>query len=292
MAILVTGATGTVGSQVLRFLDGQGAEVRALTRSPNKARLPNGVTAVQGDLTDLDSLRAAVDGVSTLFVVVPNSTDELSKAMLALNVAHDAKIKGIVYLSVFKSEEYADVPHFASKVVVERMIEACDLPATVLRPCYFDQNDVGQKAALLTHGVYGMPLGSAGLSVVDTRDIGEAAAKELLRREQSATPLPRETYALVGPDALTGPDIAALWSEQLGRPIAYGGDDLAAFEQQLRAFIPGSRAYDIAIMMRRYQTEGAIATAADIERLTGLLGHKPRSYRDFAHETAEAWKSN
>jgi hypothetical protein len=62
------------------------------------------------------------------------------------------------------------------------MIETCDLPATILRPCYFMQNDAQQKDALLNHGVYGMPLGSAGLSVVDTRDIGEAAAKELVVR--------------------------------------------------------------------------------------------------------------
>lgn len=291
MTILITGATGTVGSQVLHFLDGCDADVRALTRSPDKAKLPAGITAVQGDLDDVDSIRAAMNGVSTLFLVVGNTADELSKAMLTLNVARDAKVKGIVYLSVFKGEHYADVPHFASKVVIERMIEVYDLPATILRPCYFFQNDAQQKDALLTHGVYGMPLGRAGLCLVDTRDIGEAAAKELLRREQSATSLPRETYALVGPDVLTGPAIAAVWSEQLGRPIAYGDDDLVTFEQRLRAFIPNSRAYDIAIMMRRYQTDGAIASAAEIEKLTGLLGHSPRSYSDFARELAAAWKS-
>jgi uncharacterized protein YbjT (DUF2867 family) len=140
------------------------------------------VTAVPGDLADIDSVRTALDGVSTLFLVVANATDELSKAMLTLNAAREAKVKGIVYLSVFKGEQYSDVPRFASKVVIERMIETCDLPATILRPCYFMQNDAQQKDALLNHGVYGMPLGSAGLSVVDTRDIGEAAAKELVVR--------------------------------------------------------------------------------------------------------------
>ncbi len=290
MAILVTGATGTVGSQVLRFLDGRGAEVRALTRSVERAKLPSGVTAVQGDLTDVDSVRAALAGISTLFLVAADP-DELSKAMMTVNVARDAGVKGMVYLSVFKSEQYADVPHFASKVAIEQMIEACDLPATVLRPCYFFQNDAQQKPALLTYGVYGAPVGAEGLSMVDTRDIGEAAAKELLRREHSATALPRETYALVGPDALTGPAVAAIWAEQLERPIAYGGDDLQVFEQRLRAFVPGSRAYDLAMMMRRYQTDGAIATAAEIEKLTGLLGHPPCSYRDFAQEMATVWKT-
>jgi uncharacterized protein YbjT (DUF2867 family) len=92
------------------------------------------VTAVPGDLADIDSVRTALDGVSTLFLVVANATDELSKAMLTLNAAREAKVKGIVYLSVFKGEQYSDVPRFASKVVIERMIETCDLPATILRP--------------------------------------------------------------------------------------------------------------------------------------------------------------
>lgn len=116
MAILVTGSTGTIGTQVLNFLDGHGAEVRALTRSPEKANFAAGVTAVKGDLADIDSIRAALDGVSTLFLLAPNAPDELTQAMLALNAAREAGVKGIVYLSVFKGEAYADVPHFASKI--------------------------------------------------------------------------------------------------------------------------------------------------------------------------------
>jgi uncharacterized protein YbjT (DUF2867 family) len=65
MTILVTGGTGTIGTQVLNFLDGHGAEVRALTRSPEKAQFPAGVAAVKGDLSDIDSVRAALNGVST-----------------------------------------------------------------------------------------------------------------------------------------------------------------------------------------------------------------------------------
>ena len=276
MTILVTGSTGTIGTQVLEFLDGQGADVRALTRSPEKAALPTGVTAVKGDLADIDSIRAALDGVSTLFLLAPNSPDELMQAMLALNAARDRGVKGIVYLSVFKGEEYADVPHFASKVTVQRMIAAYGLPATILRPAYFIQNDMRQKDALLGAGIYGMPVGANGISMVDVRDIGEAAAKELLRRDRSNAPLPTEPYELLGPDALNGEALATLWSEILEKPIRYAGDDLEGMEQRLKSGGPAWLAYDMKLMMRRYQQDGAVATDQEIARLTALLGHAPR----------------
>jgi len=289
MTILVTGSTGTIGSQVLLQLQGQEADVRALTRSPGKVQLPAGVTPVKGDLSDLDSVRQALAGVSTLFLLAPNVPDELTQAMLTLSVAREAGVKGIVYLSVFKGGQYKDVPHFAGKYTVERMIEDLNLPATVLRPAYFIQNDLRQQDPLLKLGVYGMPIGSKGLSMVDIRDIGAAAAIELLRRARAGTSLPRETYELVGPDSLTGETVAALWSEALGRPIRYGGDDLAVMEQRLKAMLPGWHAMDLRLMLNRYQTDGAVATGADLARLTSLLGRSPRSYRDFARDAATQW---
>ena len=289
MAILVTGSTGTIGSQVLAHLTGRNVEVRALTRSPETAKLPSGVTPVRGDLADIDSVRAALEGVSTLFLLAPNVADELTQAMLTLELAREAGVKGIVYLSVFKGEAYADVPHFAGKHTVERMIEALDLPATILRPAYFIQNDLRMKDALLKFGAYGAPIGAKGVSMVDIRDIGEAAAIELVRREQAAGPLGRETYALVGPDSLTGEGIARIWSEALDRTIRYGGDDLVAMEQRMKTMLPGWHALDLRLMFSRYQTDGAVASADDLARLTKLLGRAPRSYGDFAKDAAAQW---
>ena len=289
MTILVTGSTGAIGTQVLAHLQGRNADVRALTRSPETAQLPAGVTAVRGDLAEPDSVRAALQGVSTLFLLAPNVADELTQAMLTLTVAREAGVKGIVYLSVFGGEAYADVPHFAGKYTVERMIEALDLPATVLRPSYFIQNDLRQKDVLLNAGVYGSPIGAKGVSMADIRDIGEAAAIELVRREQAPTPLGRETYALVGPDSLTGDDIANIWSEALGRAIRYGGDDLVVMEQRMKTMLPAWHALDLRLMFARYQADGAVATAEDIARLTKLLGRAPRSYAAFARDAATQW---
>lgn len=289
MTILVTGSTGTIGAQVLSHLQGRNVEVRALTRSPDAAQLPAGVKAVRGDLADPDSVRAALQGVSTLFLLAPNVADELTQAMLTLTLAREAGVKGIVYLSVFGGEAYADVPHFAGKFTVERMIEDLDLPATILRPAYFIQNDLRQDGALLNAGVYGSPIGAKGVSMVDIRDIGEAAAIELVRREQAPEPLGRETYALVGPDSLTGEGIATVWSEALGRPIRYGGDDLVVMEQRMKSMLPAWHALDLRLMFSRYQTDGAVASEDDIARLTKLLGRAPRSYAAFARDAATQW---
>jgi uncharacterized protein YbjT (DUF2867 family) len=178
------------------------------------------------------------------------------------------------------------VPHFAGKFGVERMIEQMGFNATILRPAYFINNDLTIKDVVLGYGVYPMPIGSKGLAMIDARDIGEIAAIELIRREQAAGPLPLDRINLVGPEALRGAEVAAIWSEVLGRPIAYGGDDTGAFEQNLRKFMPSWMAFDMRLMSERFLSEGMIPEAGDVARLTALLGRPLRSYRDFAAETA------
>ncbi len=282
MTILVTGATGTVGRQVVEQLVQRGADVRALVRDPSKADFPAGVDVVQGDLLDVDSLRGAFAGVSTLFLLNAVVADEYTQALIALNVAREAGIERIVYLSVIHGERYVNVPHFAGKYGVERMIEQMGLHATILRPAYFIGNDLTIKDVVTGYGIYPMPIGSKGLAMVDTRDVGEVAAIELWRREQSAVPLPIERINLVGPDTLTGQDVAAIWTEVLGRPIAYPGEDFDAFEQNLRQHMPGWMAFDMRLMSERFLTEGMVPDAGDVERLTTLLGRPLHSYREFA----------
>jgi uncharacterized protein YbjT (DUF2867 family) len=289
MTILVTGSTGAIGSQIVARLGQQGAAVRALVRSPDKARLPSGVTAVQGDMTDVESIQAALRGVDTLFLLNAVTPDEVTQALIALSVAREADIKRIVYFSVLNSDTFTDVPHFTSKYAVERMIEQFDLHATVLRPCYFMQNDVTFKDALLDHGVYPMPVGDIGVSMVDIRDIADVAVSSLLQRENSSVPLPRETIELVGPEVLTGSRLAEIWSELLNKPVNYGGNDLEAFESQMRTFSPSWLAREIRLMLARFQRDGMAASQLSVEKMSSLLGRPPRSYRDFVIETAKSW---
>jgi uncharacterized protein YbjT (DUF2867 family) len=292
MTILVTGATGTVGTQVVAQLARRGADVRAFVRDPAKAKLPTGISLAQGEMLDIDSLRAALKDVSTLFLLNAGLADEFTQALIVLNLAREAGINRIVYFSVIHSDVYVDVPHFAAKHAVERMIERTGLAATVLRPAYFINNDVAVKDVVLGQGVYPMPVGEKGLAMVDVRDIGEIAAIELLKREQSPVALPFQRYNLVGPNVLTGGAIARIWSEVLGRQIVHAGNDTAAFEQTARNFAPAWRAYDMRKMADRFQSDGMIPEAGDVERLTRILGRPLRSYRDFAVELAAQEKKD
>src|SRR5258708_1426058 len=143
MKILVTGSTGKVGSEVVKQLRKRGADVRALVRkqdaSPPQAE---GVEVVTGDLLDPVSVEKALTGVDKLYLLNGVVADELTQGLIAYDLAKKLKLKQIVYHSVFKVEEFKDVPHFASKLAIESALHEFDLPFTIIRPNYFYQNDV------------------------------------------------------------------------------------------------------------------------------------------------------
>lgn len=288
MSILVTGSNGTIGSLVVQGLARQGASVKALVRQPGKAALPAGVAEVVGDLTDIASMRSALSGVRTLFLLNAVTPDEVTQALLTLSLAREAGIERIVYLSVIHADQFTDVPHFTGKHTVERMIESLDMPVTVLRPAYFMQNDRQVQGVIEGYGVYPMPIGSAGVAMVDTRDLADVAVAELLRRDRSSTALPRVTLDVVGPEAITGTSAAAAWGRALQREIHYGGNDLPAFEAQLAQAAPGWMAYDMRLMMNRIQQQGMKPADGTVAHLEKLLGRPLRRYESLVRELVKA----
>ncbi|MGP0150269.1 SDR family oxidoreductase [Pseudomonas oryzihabitans] len=282
MTILVTGATGRVGRHLVQQLVQREAKVRVLTRNPASADFPAAVEVMQGDLLDLAALRRAFSGVSTLFLLNAVTGDEFTQALITLNIARESGVERVVYLSVFGADSAVNVPHFAVKFGAERMLAAMGFGATILRPSYFIDNEAMLKDVILQHGIYPMPLGGKGVAMVDARDIAEVAALELIRRDQALGRLPSETLNLVGPDSLTGEGAAAIWSELLGRPIHYAGDDPQGFEQNMATFMPAWMAYEMRLMAERYVSEGMLPQPGDRERLVQMLGRPLHGYRDFA----------
>jgi uncharacterized protein YbjT (DUF2867 family) len=290
MSIFVTGATGTVGSLIVERLAAAGADVKALVRQPGKVRFPPGVTEVVGDLTDVASMRAGLSQVRTLFLLNAVTPDEVTQALITLNLAREAGIERIVYLSVIHADKFTNVPHFTGKQTVERMIERLDMPATILRSAYFMQNERMVQQVIEGYGVYPMPIGAAGVEMVDARDIADIAVAELLRRDRASAPLARVTLDVVGPETLTGQGAAKVWRDALGRDVAYGGDDVAAFEAQMAAAVPAWMAYDMRLMMAGIQTLGMHGEPGAVQRLEAILGRPLRTYGAFVAEVAAAAK--
>lgn len=287
MKVLVTGATGRAGGEVVQALLRRGAGVRALVRrAPAPGALPGAVEVVRGDLTDPPSVAAALGNVEKLFLLVGNVADEFTQALTTYGLAKRAGVKHVTYLSVFKADQFPEVPHFAAKEAVEAAIRAGGVPYTILRPGYFIQNDRRLEAVLTGAGIYPVPAGNQGLATADVRDIGEAAAISLTAANHEG-----QSYDLVSSEMLTGPGAAAIWSQLLGKEVRYAGHgDFDGFEARMReAGTPAWLAYDLRVMFQGYIERGFTNTEAQTARCAALLGHPPRTYRAFAAETARDW---
>jgi uncharacterized protein YbjT (DUF2867 family) len=285
MKILVVGGTGNVGGEVVKELIRRNADVRLLVRKEGASEM-KGVEVRIGDLLDPVSVANAMDGVDKLYLLNAVVPDELTQGLIAYDLAKRLKLKHIVYHSVFAVERFRDVPHFASKLAIENAIREFDVPFTIIRPNYFMQNDASLKDALKKTGVYPMPLGTVGISAVDVRDIAEATAVALTTDAHFG-----KIYNLNGPELLSGPKVASIWSTLLGKEIRYAGHDMDAFEEQTRKRAPSWSAFDIRMMFQGYLERGFAAETGDVETLTRLLGHAPRRYEDFAKETAALWSA-
>jgi uncharacterized protein YbjT (DUF2867 family) len=237
-----------------------------------------------GDLLDPVAVEEAMKGVDKLFLLNAVTADELTQALITFGLARKLKLKHLTYLSVFKVEQFRDVPHFASKLAVESALREFGVPHTILRPGYYIQNDATLKDALTGSGIYPIPLGTAGIAAVDIRDIAEAAAISLTEDGHDG-----QTYDLVGPTLINGPGNAEVWSELLGKKIKYAGHDFDQWEQTMRSKMPAWMAFDLRMMFQGYFDRGFASTETEVARITKLFGRAPRSYEDFAAETAELW---
>lgn len=283
MKVLVIGGTGTVGSAVVTALRSSGHDARVMTRSEEKARqVPPGVGYVVADLEAPATLPAAFSGVDGALLLAPVGPTETAQGLAGVEAAKAAGIGRIVYVSVVMPPGSEVIPHFASKIPVEKAVQASRIPWTILRPNNFFQNDTWLRDAIAVHGVYPQPIGPRGLNRVDVRDIAEAAANAFTRGANGIVPLN-------GPRGLTGDDTARVYSEQLGRPVLYAGDDLDAWERETAASYPPWMVRDLRIMYDYFIRNGAHASGRDFAAQEELLGHAPRTFEAFVSELTEGW---
>ena len=287
MKILVIGGTGMVGSLVVTGLTKQGATVRVTSHSPDKLKkLPSGVEGCLADLDDSDTLPAAFDGIDSVCVMNAVGLSETDEGLLAVSAAKAAGVRKIVYLSVFMPAGSEKIPHFRSKLPVERAIKESGIAYTILRPNNFFQNDLWLKSAIMQYGVYPQPIGWMGLNRVDVRDVADCAVNALMKSGHEG-----KTYEVHGPDILTGDDTAEIYTKHLRHAVRYSGNDLDAWGEKIKNIMPEFMVPEMRIMYEFFQTKGMLASKDSLEKMQTLLGHKPRTFDDFVRETAREWRS-
>jgi uncharacterized protein YbjT (DUF2867 family) len=291
--ILVVGARGRVGREVMRALATTGASVRALVRSPSPDGAARaGVREVVGDLRDRASLATALDGVDRAFFVTPHADDEEALGRNFVDTALAAGVRRLVFASAYHADFTSSLgfalfvgamglaTHYGPKLRVERRVRLARASPVVLMPSNFYQNDelfLGEIRA----GSYPQPLGTRGVNRVDCRDIGDAAARALTDDRVEAG-----AYPLVGAEpALTGPECAAVWADALGRAVTYD-DDLDHWYALVADRMHAREREDFRKTYKLFRRVRIAAKPAEQARVTALLGRPPRSYRAYVTERA------
>jgi len=287
MKTLVIGGTGMVGSMVVAGLLKEGVIVRVMSHSPDKLKkLPTSVEGYRADLDDPDTLPAAFDGIDSVFLLNAVGLNETNEGLSAVSTAKATRVKKIVYMSVFMPAGSEKIPHFRSKLPVEKAIKESEIAYTILRPNNFFQNDLGLKSAIMQYSVYPQPIGGKGLNRVDVRDIADCAINALMKSGHEG-----RTYEVHGPDTLTGEGIARIYTKHLGREVRYSGNDLDAWGENVKNMMPEFMIPEMRIMYEFFQENGMIASKDELEKTQKLLGRKPRTFDDFVKEITAGWRS-
>lgn len=211
--IVVTGATGTVGRQVVAQLRERDRPVRAVTRDPASAKLPDGVQVVRGDLADPASLEPHLAGADSVFLLWPFTSPELAAGQGAriagLLARHTARV---VYLSAQAAAGRPD----SFWAVMERLVEDSGVPWTFLRPTGFATNTLMWADQVRGQGVVRWPYGAAARSLIHERDIAAVAVRALTEDGHAG-----RRYLLTGPQAVTQADQVRIIGEVTGRAVRW-----------------------------------------------------------------------
>ena len=278
--ILVVGATGKVGREVVRQLSSADAPVRALVRDPARAshiRLP-GVEVVVGNLARPDSLDAALSGVDRVFLASPADPDQVELQGNLVQACKRRDVGRIVKVSV------AGGPDAATQIgrwhwTTEKQIEASGLGFTMLRPSLFMQQTLRFAPSIAASGSFALPCGSGEVPLVDCGDVAAVAVAALTQEGHD-----RRIYDVTGPEALSFEAVADAIGQAVGRKITYVhvAPDYAR-KQMLADGVPLWLADDMLVLFASIREGYGGAVTDTVQKVTG---EGPRTYLQFARDHA------
>ncbi|AMR03402.1 SDR family oxidoreductase [Bacillus thuringiensis] len=269
--ILVTGATGNVGKEVVKCLIKRNATFKVTTRSRE-------TEGVYFDFENPSSVKVALTGVTKVFLIRPPHLADAKKYFQpVVDAAKEIGIKHIVFLSLLGVEKNPIVPH----AKIEAMIKASGIPYTFLRPSFFMQNLLSQHGdELRNEKIIEVPAGKGETSFIDVRDIGEVAAKILTEEGHEF-----KAYSLTGNEALTYYEVAAIISKIINKDITYTNPSIFKFRK--RMIQKGLNSDFIWVMIGIYTTAKLGLAKKVTSDLSNLLDRSPITMETFVYDYKE-----
>lgn len=284
--ILVTGATGSNGIELVKLLAATGMKVRAMVRDPQRASQISSLPNVELFVADFDNpatMEGAISGASSAFLVT-NSTERAEHQQLTfIDVARKVGLPHIVKLSQFAADRNSPVRFLRYHAAVEDAIIWSGLGYTILRPNLYMQGLLGFSETIKKKGAFFAAAGDAAVSIVDVRDIAAVAAAALTESGHDG-----KTYTITGPQALTHQELAERLSEATGREIKFVDVVPEAMREALQGMgMPPWQADGLVEDYAHYSRGEAAMVSRDVEDITG---RPPRSFAEFAQDHAEAFR--
>jgi len=272
--ILITGAGGNVGKEVLQQISQTGARGRAAFQSPGKAA-PSGVEVVTMDYNQPDTLKAALKGVDRVFLVGPPTAELPALERKAMDVMKHSDVSHVVKLSAMGGREAIFPGQHAQS---EEHIQSLNVPYTFLRPNGFMQNLVNYSAATINtqNAFYGSE-GDGRISQIDVRDVAAVAVKVLTEDGHTG-----KAYTLTGPEALTNSEVAGILSNALGREIRFINLPPGQLRQALLSAGVPEWSADALLDLQRLYREGKAATVT--QDVKNVLGRDPIPFSQFCRD--------
>jgi uncharacterized protein YbjT (DUF2867 family) len=277
--ILVTGATGKVGSAVAEVLVGRGIDVRAATRKTTRIKWTDRLQPVVFDFNDPGLHRAALDQVSGVFLISPPLDPEApAKLIPFIDKAREKKVRHIVFLSALGADKNEGSP----LRIIERHLKQSGLAYTILRPNFFMENfSMGWAFPMIESGEVCVAAGDAKTSFISVSDIAETAAAAFQKK------LYGTEYNLTGPEALTYGQALEIISGVSGKTVTYRSIPEKEMLQGARK--QGMREGSIQYLAQLFTMvrKGLMAKITDDVRK--VIGRAPISFEQFARRNSYIW---